>query len=230
MSIYIFKRYETKYVLTREQYNSILPVISDKLIKEVYNTPFIQSLYYDTDDYLLIRRSIEKPVYKEKLRLRSYGLNDINKKSFFEIKKKYDGVVYKRRIKISEFNTKKFIEENYSLDSQIGKEIEYMKCLYKGIKPKMLLIYERDAYLGDDELRITFDTNVMYRTEDLSLASGLYGNKLIEEDLILMEVKTPTAIPLWLCKLLNENKIYKGSFSKYGEAYKKELKEKKIWK
>lgn len=209
----IFKRYELKYILDRNQYENLLISIKDKMNSDKYSESTIQSLYYDTIDYLLIRRSIEKPIYKEKLRLRSYGIAMDDSLVFLEIKKKYEGIVYKRRIvsRLRDINEKR--------DDQISREIDYFKKFYQTLKPMMLLIYDRSAYYLDD-LRVTFDKNIRYRDSDLNLTSSLTGNEVLNDNKLLLEIKTSTSIPLWLVKLLNENHIYKTSFSKYGEAYK----------
>ena len=222
MSKLVFKRYEIKYKLTKSQYLAIIDEIKKHVIQDEYGKTTIQSLYYDTDSFLLIRNSIEKPIYKEKLRLRSYGLVNKNQKVFLELKKKYDKVVYKRRISIEEERAQQLIEGKYSssIPSQIEKEIAYVCKFYQGLKPKMLLLYDRVAYYGKTEdLRITFDSNIGYRTEQLNLHTSLKRNMILPDGEIMMEIKTGKAYPMWLVKLLNGNKIYKTSFSKYGTAY-----------
>ena len=76
MAINTFKRYELKFLLNDEQYNSILPVIHQYMNPDKYcvggKEYGIYNIYYDTDDNYLIRTSLEKPYYKEKIRLRSY--------------------------------------------------------------------------------------------------------------------------------------------------------------
>lgn len=218
MNICVFKRYELKYLLTPTQYFNVLNEAGKFLTADIHGKSTIQSLYYDTDDYRLIRRSLEKPEYKEKLRLRSYGLAREDDTVFMELKKKCSGVVYKRRIEISE----KAIGKNALGESQISKEIAYFIKFYPKLSPKMLLLYDRTAYFGEGDLRITFDSNIRYRTDRLSLSEGLDGLPLRTDGKILMEIKTGTAIPLWLVRILSKEQIVKTSFSKYGEAYKLE--------
>ena len=219
-----FKRYELKYMLTKEQYEVILKELKKYMNEDEHGHSTIQSLYFDTPDYLLIRRSIDKPMYKEKLRLRSYGLADKNSKVFLELKKKYDSVVYKRRISATESEAVDFVTSGYDTieDSQIKNEIAYAADLYKDLAPRVHLSYERDAYYGKDDssFRVTFDSNILYRENDLNLHSGIYGNAILPEGYVLMEVKVAGGIPMWLTSLLSGNKIYKTSFSKYGTAYK----------
>ena len=225
MNKYIFKRHEVKYIITPEQYEIVLEGIKNHLTLDHYGETTIQSLYYDTDDYRLIRNSIERPSYKEKIRARSYGLATPDKMVFLELKKKTQGIVFKRRVEIKEKAIIEFINQGKENPTQIEKEIIYFCNYYKNLKPRMLLLYDRSAYTCEEsDLRITFDKNTRYRTSDLNLCTNLDGIKLLPNGEILMEIKTALGYPMWLVKLLNENKIYKGKFSKYGTAYQIELK------
>ena len=207
----IFQRFENKYKISREQFNRLKVLILKHLEEDKYGLTTIQSLYFDTPSFLLIRRSIEKPEYKEKLRIRGYGIIKNNDDVFFEIKKKYDGIVYKRRVIMK--------EQSNNVDSQIKREIHYFNELYDDLKPRLLMMYDRLAYEKND-LRITVDDNVRFRTDNLNLSSEPVGIRLLPEDELLLEIKSAGAMPLWLVKFFSENKIYKTSFSKYGEAYK----------
>lgn len=226
---FVFKRHEIKYKLTPAQYEIVLREISKYLSVDEYGETTIQSLYYDTHTWLLVRNSLERPFYKEKMRARSYGLATPDQKIFLELKKKCDGVVFKRRIGIREKELAPFINMGIGADKgQIEKEIRYFCQFYGGLKPAMLLLYDRTAYLDtNSDLRVTFDKNVRYRTERLDLCSGLDGTLLLSDGELLMEIKTSGAYPMWLVKLLNENGIYKTSFSKYGTAYQLEMQAKK---
>lgn len=216
---YVFKRYELKYIITKRQYATILSVISEHLQPDEYGETTIQSLYYDSDDFRLARASIEKPIYKEKLRLRCYGLNNSNKDVYLEMKRKYDGVVYKRRISCKEQEIKKIVSGKLP-DSQIGQEIRYFISLYPTLSPKVMILYDRSAWQDKtSDLRVTFDRNIRFRTDDLDCHTSLDGSQLISPDSILMECKSGTAFPLWLAHLLCMEEIAKTSFSKYGAAY-----------
>lgn len=216
-----FKRYELKYILTTEQYRSIKREMENYMRGDKYGESDICNLYCDTPDFLLARRSIERPFYKEKLRIRSYGVAKQNTDVFVEIKKKYDSVVYKRRIATDEQTAVGLLAGSATADSQIGREIAYFGKLYTGILPQMFISYRREAFYGKDDrdFRMTFDRSILWRTHDLSLSSGIYGQPVLPENAVLMEVKTAAAIPLWLVNILSKNKIYKSSFSKYGTAY-----------
>ena len=219
----VFERTEKKYLITTEQRNLLLQKIDDKIMPDQYGKSTICSLYFDTDDYRLIRNSIDKPLYKEKLRLRSYSVPYDESEVFLELKKKYKGVVYKRRKTMKYNSAKEYIYEHHLPDnSQIMKEIDWTVNFYKGLKPKMFIAYDRCAYFGidDENLRITFDMNIRYRTDKLTLSAGSFGEKIIDDDLCIMEIKALRAMPVWLCSILNELKIYPSSFSKYGTAYK----------
>ncbi|MFV0440856.1 MAG: polyphosphate polymerase domain-containing protein [Lachnospirales bacterium] len=220
-------RYEKKYVINNEQYLALKEKLKDIIVEDSFGNTTICNIYYDTKDFKLIRKSLEKPVYKEKFRVRSYGLANSNSTVFAEIKKKYDGVVYKRRVPLN-FNdlndmAKTSNEELTLKDRQILNEMSWLFKLYKGLEPKMFISYDREAYFTTDEsgVRVTFDSNILYRTEDLHLNTNANGENALDSNYRIMEVKTGQSVPLWLAKVFTELKIYPSSFSKYGEAYKK---------
>lgn len=221
-----FKRKEEKYLLTSNQYEYLLNKINDQIEKDKYYESNICNIYFDTENFDLIKNSIEKPLYKEKVRLRSYNVPNINDKVFFEIKKKYKGVTNKRRIIVSlkEFNN--YFQDNLipKCNKQIFNEIDYI-MKNKKLKPKLFLAYNRISYLSkeDKEFRLTFDKNLRFRTLDLDLNMGDCGKKYFDDDTYILEIKTSNAIPLWFVNVLSELKIYPQSFSKYGNIYKKYL-------
>ena len=218
----IFKRREIKYLISKSQLEYIKQKMSTYMKTDEHGCNTILSLYYDTPDFRLIRKSLEHPVYKEKLRLRSYGRAKEDTKIFVELKKKYESVVYKRRMEMTEMEAEDYFKHGRKKgDSQIFREIDYFLKIYHGIKPMVLISYEREAFYAKDdhEFRITFDDNILWRNHNLTLCGEIYGNKILEPDTVLMEIKAADAIPLWLVKLLSENNIYQTSFSKYGTAY-----------
>lgn len=219
----IFKRVEKKYILTREQFEALMPVIDEHMRGDEYGESTICNIYYDTPNHRLIRTSIDKPVYKEKLRIRTYGVPNEDTTTFVEIKKKYKGIVYKRRISMKYKRAMEFTCDKIppKKDSQIAREIMWFLNFYEGIAPAMVLTYDRTAYFDKDDpnLRVTFDKNITWRDYDLDLTKGVYGNVILPEGTRLMEVKIPDAMPLWLAHKFDELKIYPTSFSKYGRAY-----------
>lgn len=223
----IFKRYEFKYKITPKQKQALINYISDYMEPDKFGKNKICNIYFDTPDSILIRRSLEKPMYKEKLRLRSYGRVDEADDVFLEIKKKYDGIVYKRRIVLPEKEAMDYVCNGVELikQNQISREIDYFMSLYKNLSPVIYVSYDRDAFYAkkDSDFRMTFDQNIIWRDYNLSLTEEAYGEKLIDDDTVIMEIKTSKAIPLWLVKFLSENMIYRTSFSKYGNIYKEML-------
>lgn len=221
----VFKRYELKYMLTEEQKQKLLTAMEPYMKLDAYGRTTIRNIYFDTDNYRLIRRSIEKPAYKEKLRIRSYAQASTESPVFIELKKKYDSVVYKRRLCMNEKEAMEWIAENHNCEqeTQISKEIAYFLDYYKDLRPAAFLSYEREAFysLGGDDLRITFDDHILCRQESISLTEDVWGMELLEPGMVLMEIKCSGGIPLWLTQVLSEERIYKTSFSKYGEAYQK---------
>jgi hypothetical protein len=222
----IFERYETKYLISRDQLDALLPALADRMAPDSYASYSIASIYYDTADYGLIRRALEKPVYREKLRLRCYGSAGEDTTVFLELKKKYKKRVYKRRICLPYALARSFPEGGWDSsagnfgDTQVGGEIRQFLRLYE-VKPAILIRYDRSAWRGVEEpgLRLTFDTGIRFRMDELALNGDPPGTSLLPPDMVLMEVKTPNAIPLWLCRLLSAQRIFPASFSKYGTCY-----------
>lgn len=227
----IFKRYEIKYMLDIDQYKKLREEMEKYMIPDVHGKSTNCSLYFDTPNYLLIRRSMDHPIYKEKLRVRSYGVANENSTVFVELKKKYESVTYKRRIAMKEADMEGYLLEGQKImDTQISKEIDYCLKQYDNLAPAALLSYEREAFYAknDHDFRITFDQNILWRDYDLSLTKGIYGKPILPEGKVLMEIKVAAAMPMWLVKFMTDNKIYKTSFSKYANAYMEITKKGKI--
>lgn len=220
----VFKRYELKYMLTTEQKERVLAAMKPYMRLDKYGRTTIRNLYFDTDTYLLIRRSIEKTTYKEKLRIRSYSKADADSIVFVELKKKFKHAVYKRRIHLPEAEAMKWLlgKKHTDKHTQISNEIDYFMDYYGALHPTVFLSYEREAFYTNDgnDFRVTFDDNILCRQEDLSLQSDAYGTPILPEGKVLMEIKCSGGIPLWMTEVLSREKIYKTSFSKYGTAYR----------
>lgn len=221
----VFKRYEQKYILTPAQKLLLLDIMQPYMSIDQYGRTTIRNLYFDTENYLLIRRSIEKPVYKEKLRIRSYKQTLPDDNVFVELKKKYKSVVYKRRIALPERQAMDFICDYREPPNcaQITREIAYFRDFYQTLRPVVFLAYEREAYYNRDggDFRITFDENIRARTTALTTQGNDAGAPVLAEDAVLMEIKATGAIPLWLSRILSEQEIFRRPFSKYGEVYSK---------
>ncbi|MDR0272675.1 MAG: polyphosphate polymerase domain-containing protein [Clostridiales bacterium] len=210
----VFCRYEKKYLLTSEQLCGINAALSRYMTPDNYAKYLVQNIYFDTENWDVVRASIENPVYKEKMRLRCYSDSEI----FLELKKKYNGLVCKRRIPVSKAKSVHNIVMEDS--SQIGREFEfYLRS--NPVFERIYISYNRTAFSGDDELRITFDENLKFRSSKLNFSHPNDGQPITND--IIMEIKTPAAIPMWLAKVLSENKIFPISFSKYGTCYKNHI-------
>ena len=219
----VFKRYELKYMLTLEQREKILEAMSPYMQLDKYGRTTIRNIYFDTDSYRLIRRSIEKPAYKEKIRIRSYSQATSDSTVFVELKKKYEKVVYKRRLPLCEADAMSWVcrENPCPVNTQISREIDYFIDFYGKLNPTVFLSYEREAYYdkGGGDFRVTFDDNILCRETDVNLCSTAYGTPILPERKVLMELKCSGGIPLWMVEVLSRERIYKTSFSKYGTAY-----------
>ena len=219
----VFKRYELKYLLTPQQKEAVLRAMQPYMRPDTYGRTTIRNLYFDTDSYRLIRRSIEKPAYKEKLRIRSYAKADSSSTVFVELKKKYKHVVYKRRLSLTEADAMNWVcgRTPCPKNTQISREIDYFMRYYEGLHPTVFLAYEREAFYArdDTDFRVTFDEEVRCRRDDLSLCSETHGTALLPAGQVLMEIKCAGGIPLWMVQVLSRERLYKTSFSKYGTAY-----------
>ena len=220
---YHFERCEKKYFLTSDQQEALLKRMQPYMQADRYGRYSIGNIYYDTPNWQLIRASIEKPAYKEKLRVRCYGVPTENSPVFVELKKKCAGVVFKRRITTELCRAAPFLQGGAAQPDwgQTGREIEWFQQFYHTV-PKMFIGYDRTAYAGreDPSLRITFDTAIRWRKTELELSRGGWGRLLLPPDQVLMELKLTRACPLWLCRLLSELALYPTSFSKYGACYR----------
>lgn len=218
-----FQRIEQKYVLSEDEYNSLFEKINRYIEKDKYYQSTICNIYFDNESDDLIVKSMEKPIYKEKVRVRSYNTPDVNDNVFLELKGKFKGVVFKRRVEVKLEELYKYIETgelpNVS-NMQIMKEIDYVIKRYN-LKPKIYLAYDRLSFYDKNDInfRITFDSNLRSRKDDLKLELGDAGRLYDNNKFYIMELKSLTAIPLWFIKILSELKIYPKSFSKYGRVY-----------
>ena len=220
-----FRRIEKKYVLTLEQYNQIIKRIEPYFVMDIHGISTICNIYFDTLNNDLIIKSLEKPIYKEKVRLRSYGLPTLDSNVYLEIKKKYKGIVSKRRVsmKLKEFY-EYYNNNKLPFDNQIMREIDYCFKYYK-LTPKIFLAYDRIAYYekNNDDFRLTFDFNIRSRNKNLHIEKNVLNENLFDYKYFVMEVKTLGAMPLWFTDILSDLKIYPCSFSKYGEVFRKEV-------
>ena len=226
MAITVMQRRELKYLMDPAQTAFFRRRLEGHMRIDEYGLTGIASLYYDTPDARLIRASLEKPAFKEKLRARSYGLATEASPVFLELKRKYDGVVYKRRVPSTVPQVERFFAGEDSLDGseQIRKELAYFRDFYGTLAPACLILYDRTAYFepGGD-LRLTIDHRPRYRMEDLTLTKSMDGTLLLPEGWTILEIKVQQAMPLWLTEALSAGEIYKSSFSKYGEAYRQQM-------
>lgn len=241
METKVFDRIEKKYLITTEQKKNLLKVIKKQMKKDGYFKSDVFNLYFDTENYDLIIQSIDQPVFKEKLRARSYGGYD---RVFLEIKTKLRGKEanpgFKRRVMITNEDFNELVESKATVfelasrsietkdDLQIAKEVDYLIEKFN-LKPKILVMYQRESYQGEDKLRITFDEKLKYRDKNLGLFKAK-SDKIYFKDKrnIIMEVKAHGVLPLWLVKTMSENKVYPQQFSKVGKIFEKIRKEKYV--
>ncbi len=220
----VFERYEYKYFLTASQKHDLLHMTGDRLAIDAYGRTTIRNIYYDTDSFRLIRDSLDHPVYKEKMRVRSYRRAGADDMVFVEIKKKFEDVVYKRRVAFPKTAAYEWLDngKRTPIKTQITSEIDYFLDFYEGISAKAFISYEREAYTctSDPEFRRTLDENICARDTDLDLGEDIWGVSLLPEGITLMEVKIAGAVPVWMARFLSSHEVRKVSYSKYGTYYK----------
>lgn len=233
MAIKSFKRYEKKFILNKEQYNNLVPRLLQYMNADEHcrsgNNYSIYNIYYDTENNDVIRHSISKPYYKEKLRLRSYNIPSSPKdKVFLELKKKINGIVSKRRVVLTLEEAYNFLEfgikpisDDY-INKQVINEIGYYLSK-NSVKPTVYIGYIRKAFFGkeDRDFRLTFDSKILTRRNNLFLEAGFFGEEILDDNQYLMEVKILGAMPLWFTNILSELEIYNTHFSKYGNEFMK---------
>lgn len=238
-----FARKEKKYLLSPTQFDSLMGEIGDRLEEEPFGRSKVSSLYYDTPSFELIGRSLEKPLYKEKLRIRAYGEYDPAAAVFVELKKKFKGIVYKRRVQMSERAAYLFMGGRpygqvcraYPLgegertscvsaqaEEQIAREVEACIHRHPGLVPSMMVVVDRLPLhtVDGSDVRITFDIDARYRCEGLAFSQRLAGDPIFPGGEVVMEVKCQAAYPLWLVRALDRVEAYCRPCSKYGTAYR----------
>ena len=223
----VFRRVETKYILTPTEFKNLLEAIAPFVEKDRYFKATNCSVYYDTDERYLAIHSMEKPLYKEKIRVRSYNVpRSLADPVFIEIKKKYNGIGSKRRITttLEDFYRYEQTGELKTENPQIKAELDHSFRFYH-LKPALYVAYDRLSFCGKNEgdFRLTFDRNVRSREDNLKLEYGDRGEKYFDQDEVVMEVKVLDGYPLWFARALSNLKIYPASFSKYGRIYEQQL-------
>lgn len=218
----VFRRKEVKYILTPAKYQELMQTVQGELVKDRYFKGTNCSIYFDNDQHYIAVHTLEKPMYKEKIRLRSYNVpKSMNDTVFVEIKKKFDGLGNKRRIAVTLGDFYHYLEsgELKTDNPQIKAELDYCFKFY-GLKPSLFLAYDRLSYCGKDNpgFRVTFDQNVRSRTDHLRLEEGDAGELYFDNQEVVMEVKALDAFPLWFVRALSKLHIYPSSFTKYGRV------------
>ncbi|MFR0942070.1 MAG: VTC domain-containing protein [Butyricicoccus sp.] len=223
----IFKRYEKKYLVTQKQYNALAKVFAARMVPDRFAESAISNIYYDTPDFRLIRcrrpsgvQGEAAPAYLPHAGCRYRGVCGNQEK--------YDHIVYKRRVAMTYSEAQAYLDGGAAPEqSQISREIDWFLQFYQGIQPAMCICYDRLALFDkyQPELRVTFDSGIRWRMDDLDLSCGSAGDHLLPHDTCLMEIKIPGTTPLWLARVLSENAVFPTHFSKYGAAYQTMLRE-----
>lgn len=227
----IFKRFELKYLLTRAEYAALRSAILPRMAYDKYGDPEgkynIVSLYYESSDKRIYYETMNKLRFRQKLRLRVYDQADLSSNAFIEVKQKFKNVVNKRRSIIPLGEAYDILSHPYNEQSianaqasnpQILREALHFKGLYH-LQPAVVVSYDRQAFSGtadsEKDLRVTFDYNIMCRSDNLGLENGPKGYPIIDYDTVILEVKVSNSVPFWLARILSELEFVKQGFSKY---------------
>lgn len=231
MDVSTFKRYEIKYFLLKEKAEELVLRLYPHMVLDPHcpggESYRISSIYFDTDDRYFIRHSMSRPLYKEKFRMRSYG----GQKSdcdmvFLEIKRKFDRIVSKRRAILTLKQAEEFVNKSVRpevsgyMNNQVVDEMAFFLGTYR-VRPSAYIGYNRVAFSGKHDLglRVTFDTDIVARRNELTLRSPSNGERLIDERKALMEIKFSYSVPIWLSSLLSEFDLFRRGYSKYGNEH-----------
>ncbi len=231
MAKHTFERREKKMLIDNTQVNDFVNDILEYMTPDEYNVggePYmISNIYFDDDGDNVIRHSVSKPQFKEKLRIRSYGVPDKDTKVYIEIKRKLKGIGTKRRAKLPLWQLNEYLEMGKHpdgikyIDEQVLREIDYYRATYH-VSPKIYISYMRNAYFGkeDKKFRLTLDKEITTRRYDLDLSLGSYGEQLLPEGKTLLEVKFEGAVPLWFARIMSKYSLSFTPYSKYGTEFK----------
>ena len=231
-----FKRIEKKYIVDKEDLDRLLEDLREYLVEDDFPNSSITNIYFDTEDFQVIRDSIAKKNEREKIRMRTYATDPKpSSQVFLELKKKdAQGIGHKFRLATNLGDIQIFMGNGDTVhvpseNKQLVDELSQLRDKYQGLDARMYIFYNRFSLKEkhtikkqpQTKIRITIDQNLTYRDYDVDILSGVYGNKLVGEGKVVMEIKTPGEQPLWLKTILEKHGIEPKSFSKYGTAYRK---------
>lgn len=227
----IFKRFELKYLLTQAEYRALRQEILPHMTYDTYGDPEgkynIISLYYESADKVIYHETMNKLRFRQKLRLRVYDNVTLEDNSFIEIKQKFKNVVNKRRSILPLKDAYRLLAQPYdeeliatanASNQQILREALHFKDLYD-LNPATVVSYDRQAFSGirenEQDLRVTFDYNLMCRANDLAVENGPDGLHFVDQDLVILEVKVSNSVPFWLSRILSDFNFSRQGFSKF---------------
>ena len=231
-----FKRIETKYIVAAEELSALLADLKEYLAEDDFPRSTITNIYFDNQDFQVIRDSIDRKNGREKVRMRTYVAHPTaNSRVFLELKKKdKEGVGHKYRIASDLQSVLQFMENDRTTnatvdDKELIDELTSLKKRYTALSPKMYIYYERYSLKEKHSLegypqtkvRVTIDQNLIYRDYDVTMLEDRYGRDLVGEGKVIMEIKAPGEQPVWLQEIIKKYELEPTSFSKYGTAYRK---------
>lgn len=197
-----------------------------EMMKDKHYT--VRSIYFDTPDYDYYFEKIEGIKHRKKFRIRGYNELTPDSKVFFEIKRKYEIPIFKNRAVTSYDNVCKLfmnqsVEKCISNSEKFPHAVDNVKRFFyhfysDSLRPVILVIYEREAYLGliDEKIRVTFDKNL--RSVAFPTIDELYSEsraRVALKDQFILEVKFNDYFPSWMKPIIGILGLKRESASKY---------------
>lgn len=224
-----FNRFELKYVLSLNAAEGfrreLLAFLQPDAHGDAGGSYAVASLYYDSPDYRCYWEKLEGLRFRRKLRIRHYETPAAltpDTPVFVEIKQRINRVTQKRRVLLPYGDARRLCDarelaEYPPRDQRVVDEIYAMLWEYD-LRPTSVVSYARRAYIGteyDVGLRVTFDTNLRCRAQDLQLHDQQVGRLMTSPDQVVMEVKVNERIPYWLTELIARHNFRLTRISKY---------------
>jgi len=221
----VFDRWELKYVVTVKQMYQLMHALKNYVVLDengddgLYK---IKSIYYDSHDFKFYHEKMNGNKYRQKVRLRGYNNVAYNDDVYFEIKQRYNTTVQKRRAELKLSDAYELMKHPLDAEQYADKkrivldEIRYLSSMH-ALEAKAIVSYDRKAYMGkyEDGLRITFDTNLKCRKENLNLEEYHKEKYFVHPSLAVLEIKTNEKVPIWLVSLIQRFEIEAHRVSKY---------------
>lgn len=225
MEIETMSRHDIKYIIDEKTVGELRKcLLANNMRKQIHDSDLVVSAYCDTDDFASIRKCIDDPKHKEKIRIRSYGPIGDDDLAYLEIKRKENGLLTKRRVKVRYGDIPGILSGSQKMQGEFGDELDDFLSRYPNSEPRIRISYERESYKAEDEssdLRVTLDHDIRYKVGKGIRLDGSDGTCLMSPRRYIIEIKTLGETPKWLDMFFKSRSLKPRSYSKYAKAYTK---------